>query len=44
MAYLNQKKYVEAIAKFSEILLIDPEKKKAISMMKEANRLLMEEK
>jgi len=44
MAYLNQKRYVEAIAKFSEILLIDPEDKKAVSMMKEADRLLMEGK
>ena len=42
MAYLNQKQYIEAIAKFSEILLLDPEDKTAISKMKEANRLLME--
>jgi len=42
MACLNRKKYIDAIAKFSEILLLDPEDRKAISMMKEANRLLME--
>ncbi|MCJ7645688.1 PorV/PorQ family protein [bacterium] len=44
MAYLNQKQYIEAIAKFSEILLLDPEDKTALSKMKEANRLLMERK
>ncbi|MFB0526925.1 MAG: hypothetical protein ACETVO_05600, partial [bacterium] len=43
MVYLEQKQYIRAIGKFSEILLLDPEDKKAISMMKEANRLLMEE-
>lgn len=43
MACLEQKQYIRAIGKFSEILLLDPEDKKAISMMKEANRLLMEE-
>ena len=43
MAYLEQKQYIRAIGKFSEVLLLDPEDKKAISMMKEANRLLMEE-
>jgi len=42
MAYFNQKQYIEAIAKFSEILLLDPEDKTAISKMKEANQLLME--
>jgi hypothetical protein len=44
MAYINQKRYIEAIAKFSEILLLDPEEETAISKMKEANRLLMERK
>ena len=44
MAYFNQKRYIEAIAKFSEILLLDPENKKALNKMKEANRLLMEKK
>jgi len=43
-AYLEQKQYIQAIGKFSEILLLDPEDKEAISMMKEANRLLMEER
>ncbi len=43
MGYLEQKQYIQAIGKFSEILLLDPEDKKAISMMKEANRFLLEE-
>jgi len=42
MVYLEQERYIEAIAKFSEILLLDPEDKEAISTIKEANRLLME--
>ena len=44
MAYLEEKQYIRAIGKFSEILLLDPEDKQAISMMKEANRLLLEER
>lgn len=44
VAYFNQKQYIQAIAKFGEILLLDPENKKALSKMKEANRLLMERK
>ena len=44
MAYLEQKQYIRAIGKFSEILLLDPEDKKSITMMKEANRLLLEER
>ena len=44
MAYFNQEQYIEAIGKFSEILLLDPEDKTAIAKMKEANRLLMERK
>jgi len=43
MGYLEQKQYIQAIGKFSEILLLNPEDKKAISMMKEANRFLLEE-
>jgi hypothetical protein len=42
MVYFNQKQYIQAIAKFSEVLLLDPENKEAINMMKEANRLLRE--
>ena len=42
MAYFAQERYVEAIGKFSEILLLDPENRTALNMMKEANRLLME--
>jgi len=44
MAYFDQKQYIQAIAKFGEILQLDPENKEALRMMKEANRLLMEEK
>ena len=44
MAYLEGKQYIRAIGKFSEILLLNPEDKQAISMMKEANRLLLEER
>lgn len=44
MTYFNQKQYIRAIAKFSEILSIDPENNEALSKMKEANRLLMERK
>lgn len=44
MTYFNQKQYIQAIAKFSEILSIDPENNEALSKMKEANRLLMERK
>jgi len=44
MMYFGQKRYIEAIAKFSEILLLDPENKEALNRMKEANRLLREGK
>jgi outer membrane protein assembly factor BamD (BamD/ComL family) len=44
MAYFNQKQYIQAIAKFSEILRLDPGNKEALNKMKEANRLLMEKK
>jgi len=44
MAYFNRKQYIQAIAKFSEILRLDPENKKALNKMKKANRLLMERK
>jgi len=44
MEYLEQKQYIRAIGKFSEILLLNPEDRQAISMMKEANRLLLEER
>jgi hypothetical protein len=44
IAYFNQKQYIQAIDKFGEILLLDPENNEALNKMKEANRLLMEEK
>lgn len=42
MTYFNQKQYIQAIDKFGEILLLDPENNEALSKMKEANQLLME--
>lgn len=42
MTYFNQKQYIQAIDKFGEILLLNPENNEALSKMKEANQLLME--